>query len=225
MSDPYQVLGIQRGATDDEIKKAYRNLSRRYHPDANINNPNKELAEEKFKEVQQAYSQIMKEKEQGYSSDPFGSYDGFGEFGGYGSQRAGASEDEDTMYFRAAANYIQSRHYHEALNVLTNISSRNGQWYYYSSIANAGLGNNVIALEHARNAVEKEPNNRQYQALLQQLQMGGSWYQTQQTSYGYEPINGNGICLKLCIVNMICNLCCGGGGLCYGGGMPTGGMR
>ena len=53
MNDPYSVLGISRGATDDEIKKAYRALSRKYHPDANINNPNKDQAEAKFKEVQQ----------------------------------------------------------------------------------------------------------------------------------------------------------------------------
>ena len=59
MNDPYSVLGISRGATDDEIKKAYRALSRKYHPDANINNPNKDQTEAKFKEVQQAYQQIM----------------------------------------------------------------------------------------------------------------------------------------------------------------------
>ena len=59
MIDPYQVLGVERGATDDEIKKAYRKLSRKYHPDANINNPNAAQAEVKFKEVQQAYEQIV----------------------------------------------------------------------------------------------------------------------------------------------------------------------
>ena len=68
MSDPYQVLGVSRDASDEEIKKAYRALSRKYHPDANINNPNKDKAEEMFKIVQQAYNQIMKEKEMGYSS-------------------------------------------------------------------------------------------------------------------------------------------------------------
>ena len=61
MTDPYSVLGMSRDASDEEIKKAYRRLSRKYHPDANINNPNKAQAEEKFKEVQQAYDQIMKE--------------------------------------------------------------------------------------------------------------------------------------------------------------------
>ena len=67
MTDPYSVLGVSRDASDDEIKKAYRNLSRKYHPDANINNPNKDQAEAKFKEVQQAYQQIMKEREYGSS--------------------------------------------------------------------------------------------------------------------------------------------------------------
>ena len=65
MFDPYSVLGVSRDASDEEIKKAYRKLSRKYHPDANINNPNKAQAEEKFKEVQQAYEQIMKEREYG----------------------------------------------------------------------------------------------------------------------------------------------------------------
>ena len=68
MKDPYNVLGLERGASDEEVKKAYRTLSRRYHPDANINNPNKKQAEEKFKEVQQAYDAIQREKEGGSGS-------------------------------------------------------------------------------------------------------------------------------------------------------------
>ena len=85
MMNPYQVLGISPGASDDEIKKAYRALSRKYHPDANINNPNKAQAEEKFKEVQQAYDQIMKEKQSGGSFG--GSYGSDLPAGGYRSQR------------------------------------------------------------------------------------------------------------------------------------------
>ena len=67
MQDPYSILGVSRDASDEDIKKAYRKLSRIYHPDANINNPNKDQAEAKFKEIQQAYQQIMKEKEMGAS--------------------------------------------------------------------------------------------------------------------------------------------------------------
>ena len=57
--NPYDVLGVSPDATDDEIKKAYRELSRKYHPDANVDNPLKDLAEEKFKEVQEAYDTIL----------------------------------------------------------------------------------------------------------------------------------------------------------------------
>ena len=84
MSDPYKVLGISRDATDDEVKQAYRKLSRKYHPDANINNPNKDKAEEMFKLVGQAYNQIMDERKNGYSGGYGGSYGGYGS-GSYGS--------------------------------------------------------------------------------------------------------------------------------------------
>ena len=67
--DPYQVLGISPLASDDEVKKAYRALSRKYHPDANVNNPNRELAEEQFKQVQQAYDSIMKARQRGETYD------------------------------------------------------------------------------------------------------------------------------------------------------------
>ena len=73
MSDPYKVLGISRDASDDEIKKAYRQLCRKYHPDANINNPDKDKAEEMFKLVQQAYQQVMYEKQHPYASSGYGS--------------------------------------------------------------------------------------------------------------------------------------------------------
>ena len=78
--DPYSVLGINRGATEEEIKKAYKALSRKYHPDANVNNPNRDQAEEQFKEIQAAYQQIMKERTEGY---------GYNQSGGYGSSYTG----------------------------------------------------------------------------------------------------------------------------------------
>ena len=95
MIDPYSILGVDRNASDDEIKKAYRKLSRKYHPDANINNPNKEQAEEKFKQVQQAYEQIMREKEQGSG---YGSYGGgFGGFSGFSGQTENSYQDEEAI--------------------------------------------------------------------------------------------------------------------------------
>ncbi len=213
MRDPYQVLGVSRDASDEEIKKAYRALSRKYHPDANVNNPNKEQAEEKFKEIQQAYQRIMDERQHGTSSSYSGSYR---------RQQSAAGGDEYTVHMNAAFNYIQSRHFREALNVLSGISERTAKWYYYSSIANSGLGNNVIALEHAKKAAAMEPGNQQYRVWQQQMESGGSWYQTQQSPYGMPAMDGSNWCLKLCIANLICNMCCGGGGLCCGGGIPIG---
>lgn len=222
MSDPYKILGVDRAASDEEVKKAYRTLSRRYHPDANINNPNKEQAEEKFKEIQQAYNQIMKEREQGFQGQSqYGGFGGFGDFGGGYSQNSRTQDDDDMRYFQAAANYIRSRHYHEALNVLSNISERTGKWYYYSAVANAGLGNQVIAIEHVKTAISMEPNNLEYRQFLNNLENGNNWYTGRQAEYGYDSFGTDGMCMKLCLMNFLCNICCGGGGFCCGG--PYGG--
>lgn len=251
MTDPYNVLGIPRNASDEEIKKAYRSLSRKYHPDANINNPDKDKAEARFKDVQQAYQQIMREKEYGssgygqgsqgqggYRQGGFGQSDyddfgGFGGFGGYGPFRGfhaeyrqagpGGTENEEDLHMRAAANFINSGHYHEALNLLNGITGRSARWYYYSAIANSGAGNNVMALQHAREALRLEPDNYQYQSLVNQLESGGTWYQQRQGPYQTTFVGGSNLCAKLCIANLICNLCCGGGGLCCGGGGMPGG--
>lgn len=240
MYDPYGVLGVSPGATDEEIKKAYRALSRKYHPDANVNNPNKAQAEEKFKEIQQAYQQIMDERERkasgggaygsggqgGYGGGfggfgDFGGFGGFGDFGGFGGQqRSGAGQDEESAHKQAAANYIRSGHYREALNVLDSIKNRDAHWYYLSAVANSGSGNNVTALEHARKAVSMEPGNLQYKQLLQQLEGGGSWYGSQREFYGGAGSGSNTMCRNICVTYLLCNLCCGGGGLCCGRGIP-----
>ena len=219
MRDPYSVLGVSRDATDEEIKKAYRNLSRKYHPDANVNNPNKEQAEEKFKEVQQAYDKIMNDKQYGGSYGGYGAYGGNQSFyGGFGNSYGGyqyRNEQED-IPMQAAANYIRNRYYKEALNVLNNIEKRTARWYYYSAVANNGVGNNVNALEHAKTAVNMEPSNYEYRQYLEYLENGGSWYQSMGRGY-QSPVGGTGRwCISVLLLNLFCNLCCcpgGGGGL------------
>ena len=245
MYDPYKVLGVSPGASNEEIKKAYRALSRKYHPDANQNNPNKDAAEEKFKQIQQAYQQIMKEKEGGttgygpgssygnpygnyngsygggYQQGGYGSYGGFGGFGGYQqqSQRQSSSNDTYNSYMNAAANYIRSGHYKEALNVLNSIQERTASWYYYSAVANSGLGNNIAAMDYAKQAVSMDPNNIEYQLFLQQLEGGGARYRNMSGAYGSPIHTSDNFCLKLCLLNMMCNLCCGGGGMMCAPGM------
>ena len=247
MSDPYKVLGIERDASDEEIKKAYRTLSKKYHPDANINNPNKEKAEEMFKLVQEAYQQIIYERQHPYatsgnygstgsgssgSSYAGGGYAGqnggqfytnwedfFNDFfaGAYGGQyhqsyNQGMSSDYE-RYMNAAASYINNRHYNEALNVLNNVQDHSALWYYYSAIANAGLGNHAQVLEYATTAASMEPNNYSYQNLVTQLSGGSGRYQQRQNNY-VQPYDTGAWCIRLCLINAFLNLCCGGRFFC-----------
>ena len=252
MSDPYEILGVQRGASEEEIKKAYKRLSRKYHPDANLDNP--KAAEEKFKEIQQAYQQVMKEKTTGYSQGGYGGYtnqgggyqgqgnsyggqgnpygnqqgnpygewnpfeDIFGNFGGYYTNGGGQQRQQTTTgyekdtHLRAAGNYVRNGYYQEARNVLDGMEAerRNARWYYYSAAANQGLGNNVTAMEHAKQAVSMEPDNYEYQLLLEQLQGNGSWYQQRQSTYQNPYSAGGDWCMKICMLNLMCNCCFGG---------------
>ena len=160
---------------------------------------------------------------QGYGSQGYGGFGGFEDFfggfgfGGYGQgqQRQSSAGTQEEAYMKAAANYINSGHYREALNVLSQISGRSATWYYYSSVANQRMGNNTVAMEHANMAVQMEPDNYEFSQWKNRLESGNSWYAGRQSQYGGMPVDtSSSFCLKLCIANMICNLCCGGGGIC-----------
>ena len=243
MTDPYQVLGVAPTASDDEVKKAYRQLCKKYHPDANVGKPDAAQAEKKFMEVQQAYEEIMHRRQGGgaragsgyngpqqqqrpygyggygqgsygqggYEDDPFAAF--FGGAYGYGQQRGYQQAYQDTVVeMRAAANYINSGHYAEALNALNSVPAgkRNARWYYLSALAQAGLHNNAQAMEYARQAVNMEPGNMQYQQLLSQLQGGGSWYGQRSTSYGRQTHGQPNLCCTFLALQMCCNCCSGG---------------
>ncbi|MEG0154512.1 MAG: DnaJ domain-containing protein [Lachnospiraceae bacterium] len=234
MTDPYQVLGVSQDMSDEEIKKQYRSLSRQYHPDANIDNPNKAQAEEKFKQIQQAYQQVMKERTEGPSfgssqgssgygygqqgNDPFKDFFGGFGYGGYQQNQGQTSQEEERdSHLKAAANYLAGGYYQEARTVLDSIvTGRSARWYYHSARAHQGLGNQVAALQDARTAASKEPGNPEYQNLVRMIESGGVWYQQRQSEYTSPFGGGNNFCLKLCVANMICNLCCGGSGMCFG---------
>lgn len=210
MRDPYEVLEVPRGASDDEIKKAYRTLSRKYHPDANINNPDKAKAVERFKEVQTAYKQIQDEKSGKYSYG--GGYSGagsYGGFGGFGDQGAGRKQNEEDIHLQAAENYINSRHFREAMNVLDSIpeTARTARWYFLGAIANSAAGNNVTARQMADRAAFMEPGNMQYQNLKSQLESGGAWYQGMGDFYGMPMESGAGLCSDACLTSALCSFC------------------
>ena len=189
--NPYDVLGVPQNASDDEIKKAYRELTRKYHPDANVNNPLADLAEEKFKEVQEAYNEIMRQREQG------GGYSyGNSSYGGnsYNNTYNGPQDAE----MQAVFNYINSRNYREALNLLDRMPNRNAMWYYASGFANAGIG------------------NVQYRQLLNQLDWNSRRYQSNPYGGGYgaggQSCGTGNMCCDLWCADTLCE--CMGGDLC-----------
>ena len=210
--NPYDVLGVPQNASDDEIKKAYRDLTRKYHPDANVNNPLADLAEEKFKEVQEAYDVIMKERENGGYNGGYNYGRGAGSYQ-QSSYSGGGQQDVETQ---AVYNFINSRRFNDALNLLNRMPNRNAQWYYLSAAANAGMGNNVLARDHAGQAVNMEPNNPQYRQLLNQLDWNSRRYQNNPYGGGYGSGNqscGTGnLCCDLWCADSLCE--CMGGVLC-----------
>ncbi|MBQ8616968.1 MAG: DnaJ domain-containing protein [Clostridia bacterium] len=237
MTDPYQVLGVAPTASDDEVKKAYRQLCKKYHPDANVGKPDAAQAEKKFMEVQQAYEEIMHRRQGGgaragsgyngpqqqqrpygyggysqggYDDDPFSAF--FGGAYGYGQQQRSYQQPDDVVEMRAAANYINTGHYAEALNALNSVPAgkRNARWYYLSALAQSGLHNSAQAMEYARQAVNMEPGNMQYQQLLSQLQGGGSWYGQRGTSYGRQSYGQPNLCCTFLALQLCCNCCSGG---------------
>ena len=212
--NPYEVLGIPTNASDDEVKRAYRDLTRKYHPDANVNNPLADLAEEKFKEVQEAYDMIMKQREQGGYQYGYGYQGGSGQGGfnqSYGSSGSGQSPQMQPVY-----TYLNARRYREALNLLNGMPNRTSEWYYLSAAANAGIGNNIMARDHAGQAVNMEPNNLQYRQLLNQLEWSGQKYQNYPYGGGYgmggSSCGTGNMCCDLCIADQLCE--CMGGDLC-----------
>lgn len=223
MRDPYDVLGISRNASEDEVKKAYRKLSRKYHPDANINNPNKELAEEKFKEVQAAYKSIMDGNTGGYGSTSGGAgYSGFNGFGGFGSSQnawnrarnEGGGTTQEESRLAAAQNFIVNGMYQEALRTLSDINERNGRWYYLSAVANMGAGNQAMAMEHIERAIALEPDNMEYRRMQSRMQGGSDWYVQRGTGYGMPNVNNGSICSDLCCQYLMCSMCMPGPGPC-----------
>ena len=210
MGDPYKILGVSPDASDEEIKRAYRRLAKKYHPDLN---PGDAEAARKMQEVNDAYERI-KNPQKASQSDSYGNggYGGYYDpFGGYRQQSYTNAEGD--QYQRSAYQYIRFGRYREALNVLENSTVRDGQWYYLSALAHDGLGNQVTALEHMRRAVSMEPDNMEFLAALNRMEQGGNTYSQQAGNFRGFTLGGDP-CTNLCLCYMAQLFCCRGGFFC-----------
>lgn len=216
IDDPYQVLGVSRDASDEEIKRAYRRLAKKYHPDLN---PGDQEAARKMQAVNAAYEQIKNPEKatQSQSGGTYGGYqsyqsyeryDPFGFGGGYYRRQSTRDADADP-YQRSAYQYIRYGRYQEALNTLASATTRDARWYYLSALANDGIGNQVTALEHIRRAVSMEPDNDEYLRVLEHIEHGSSTYRRQAESFGGLHMRGNP-CTNL-LLCWLCNVFCLGG--------------
>lgn len=206
IQDPYKVLGVSRDASDEEIKKAYRRLAKKYHPDLN---PGDEEAARRMKEINAAYEQIKNPQTAhggygGYSGyGGYGGYTGYGGYGGYGGQSG------EGRYQQAAQQYILFGRYREALNVLASDPQKNARWYYLSALAHDGLGNQVMAMEQIRRAVSMEPDNPEYLQVLRQMESGGTDYRRRAGTFRGFTTRGGGL-WQLCLCWFAQLFCCRG---------------
>ncbi len=192
MKDPYEVLGIKRNATDEEIKTAYRNLARKYHPDNYVNNPLSDIAEEKMKEINEAYDSIMEARRMGKDSAS----------GGYSSYKSTHFSDIRTM--------INQNRLDEAQRMLDSveISQRDAEWYFLNGSVQYKRGWFENAYTNFATACRMDPSNGEYRAALNQIQYARS---------GRNPYRSNGsggcdscdICMGLWCADTCCE-CMGG---------------
>lgn len=217
MTDPYQVLGVSPSATDEQIKNAYRELARKYHPDNYANNPLADLAQEKMKEINEAYDQIQRQRKQqssragqGYSQ---GGYSQGGYSRGYAGQRSYAGGGSQFADIRQLLNANRVSDAEELLEGIPQ-SRRDAEWYFLRGRVFYVRGWLDQAYNYYVRANQMSPGNAEYQTALNQLMWqrntgrpagGYGDYRNVQTS----GASGCDMCMGLICADTCCE-CMGG---------------
>ena len=196
MTNPYKVLGVNEGATNEEIRAAYLSLVKKYHPDKYTDPDMKQLANEKLKEINEAYDQLTKNPgktaSSGYSGAAYGA-------GGHGGSYSGPEADR----FVRARSLINAGNLDGAKTILDSIQTRNAEWYYLYGIIYLRQGWYDKAREFLGRAYRTEPGNSEYAQAYNTLRYTGNPYSRPRQSTSYGNCSACDICSGL-----MCAVCC-----------------
>ena len=198
VKDPYAVLGVDRNATEDEIKKAYRELARKYHPDNYAGNPLADLVEEKMKEVNEAYDMIQKERA-GKSS---------------GGARYSSYKHSGITSFAEVRRLISEGRYSEAELIIDSTApgDRGAEWNYLKGCLLVQRGYYYDAQRYIETACYLDPGNEEYRDARARLRTQAGDFGREYRTGGGDP-DCCGICTTMLIADACCD-CCGGRGCC-----------
>ena len=208
MKDPYQVLGVPETATDEEIKKAYRDLARKYHPDNYHDNPLADLAQEKMKDINAAYEQITKERSgRGSGGSSYSSY-GSGGTAYQRQQQYGSQSSTGSSVLQQVRMAINSGNLSRAEALLANYADHNAEWNFLKGAVCYRRGWMDEAKRYYQTACQMDPGNAEYRSALDFMENAGQTaYRPNGGTFGTEFCGGNP-CLTLCCLYTLCN---GGG--------------
>ncbi len=179
--NPYEVLGVREGASKEEIRKAYLELVKKYHPDKYRNNPLADLAEEKLKEINEAYNMLNQ-----------------------GSYSRGRSSSSGGASYQRVIELVERGQIPQAEQLLSQLPSGTGQWHFCRAAIAARLGRYGEAQQHLQAAMHLEPGNPTYQAAYQQMM--GAMNQQRQTAFSGQK-DTDDIC-RVCTALYFADCCC-----------------
>ena len=193
--NPYEVLGISENASEEEIKKAYKEMVKKYHPDKYQNNPLADLAEEKLQEVNEAYDMLIKKNNSsGYN------------YGYGGGSNNGGSNNGNPDYMQVR-RYIDANNLREAERILNGTRDRSAEWFFLAGMISYKKGWYDDARGKLQTAAEMDPGNMEYsQAYGRIVNMGGQ-FQNQAFGRGYNQQGNDDLCCQA-LQCYICMDCC-----------------
>ena len=198
MRDPYQVLGVPSTATDEEVKKAYRDLARKYHPDNYHDNPLADLAQERMKEINEAYEAVQSQRKAARAGGYSGGYGGY-QAGYQSGYQSGGSRYQRIRMAISQGNLNLAE---ELLNAMTD---HDAEWSFLKGAICYRRGWLDEARRYYQNAANMDPDNQEYQRALDIAEGRSTAYRPE----GYDNVTtgtcGNGDCLRLCGATLCCN--------------------